>query len=151
VRDRVAKAQPVRPVAITASSQAAGHPAQAVADGLSNKYWAPQPTGAGQGQYVDLRFAQPVRLLDVIVHPGVSPRQDEFLKQARPAELELTASTSAGKQVSTVLRLADQAGPQTFHPVIGDVVSVRLTIRASYGAAPNRRTAIGEVEFFKRP
>ncbi|MEJ3746413.1 zinc ribbon domain-containing protein [Actinomycetes bacterium KLBMP 9797] len=151
VRDRVAKAQPERPVAATASSQAAGHPAEAVADGLSNEYWAPQPTGAGQGQHVDLRFARPFRLLDVIVHTGISPQQDEFLTQARPAELELTAVTASGERVSTALRLADQAGPQTFHRVIGDVVSVRLTIRASYGAAPDRRTAIGEVEFFKRP
>jgi hypothetical protein len=151
VRDRLATPQPVRPAAVTASSQAAGHPAAAAVDGLSNRYWAPAPTGGGQGQYVELTFDGPFRLLDLIVHSGVSPQQDTFLGQARPAELELAARTSAGARVTMVLRLADQAGPQTFRRVIGDVVSLRLTVRSSYGGEAGRRTAIAEIEVFKRP
>ncbi|MFI7022291.1 NADase-type glycan-binding domain-containing protein [Micromonospora sp. NPDC049900] len=151
VRDRLADPQPVSPVSVQASSQAGGHPAEAVVDGISNSYWAPASEGAGGGEYVELTFAAPFRLLDLIVHAGVSAQRDEFLRQARPAELELTLWTSGGTSESRVLQLADQAGPQTFHHVVDDVVRARLTVRQSYGSAPDRRTAVAEVEFFRRP
>jgi hypothetical protein len=151
VRDRIADPEPVSPVSVRASSQARNHPAEAVVDGLSNSYWAPDPDGAGHGEYVELTFATPFRLLDLIVHPGVAAQRDLFLRQARPAELELTVWTSQHGSETRTLRLADRAGPQTFRRVVGDVVRVRLTVRASYGSAAGRRTALGEVEFFRRP
>ncbi|MGC5053203.1 NADase-type glycan-binding domain-containing protein [Micromonospora sp. DT48] len=150
IRDRLADPQPVSPVSVSASSHAADHPPELVADGISNSHWAPATGGAGRDEYVELTFADPFRLLDLIIHPGVSAQRDEFLRQARPAELELTAWTSRGSE-STTLRLTDQAGPQTFHWVVEDVVRLRLTVRNSYGNAPGRRTAIGEVEVFRRP
>ncbi|MGW0502162.1 NADase-type glycan-binding domain-containing protein [Micromonospora sp. NPDC003241] len=151
VRDRLADPQPISPVSVEASSQAGDHPAEAVVDGISNSYWAPTAEGAGGGEYVELTFAAPFRLLDLIVHSGVSAQRDVFLRQARPAVLELTLWTSAGTSESRTLQLADQAGPQTFHQVVDDVVRVRLTVRESYGSAADRRTAIAEVEFFRRP
>ncbi|MFI7081348.1 NADase-type glycan-binding domain-containing protein [Micromonospora sp. NPDC049903] len=151
VRDRLADPQPISPVSVQASSQAGDHPAEAVVDGISNSYWAPAAEGAGGGEYVELTFASPFRLLDLIVHSGVSAQRDVFLRQARPAVLELTLWTSAGTSESRTLQLADQAGPQTFHQVVDDVVRVRLTVRESYGSAADRRTAIAEVEFFRRP
>ncbi|MFF5218371.1 NADase-type glycan-binding domain-containing protein [Micromonospora sp. NPDC000442] len=150
IRDRLADPQPASPVSVSASSHAADHPPELVADGISNSHWAPATGGAGRDEYVELTFADPFRLLDLIIHPGVSAQRDEFLRQARPAELELTAWTSRSSE-STTLRLTDQAGPQTFHWVVNDVVRLRLTVRDSYGSAPGRRTAIGEVEVFRRP
>jgi hypothetical protein len=151
VRDKIAKPVPVHPVSVHASSEAPGHPAAWAADGLSNKYWAPARTGPAQGEYVEFTFAGPMRLLDLIVHSGAAKDQDVFLGQARPAELELTAWTADGAQVHTTLRLEDRPGEQHFRRVIGDAVRIRLTIKSSYAGAPERRVALGEVEFFKRP
>ncbi|QKW12969.1 zinc ribbon domain-containing protein [Verrucosispora sp. NA02020] len=151
VRDRLADPQPVSPVSVQASSQAGGHPAEAVVDGLSNSYWSPTAEGTGAGEYVELTFASPFRLLDLIVHSGVSAQRDVFLRQARPAVLELMLWTGGGTSETRTLQLGDQAGPQTFHQVVDDVVRVRLTVRESYGSAAGRRTAIAEVEFFRRP
>ncbi|MGC5033654.1 NADase-type glycan-binding domain-containing protein [Micromonospora sp. DT229] len=151
VRDRLADPEPVSPVSVHASSQARSHPAELVVDGLSNSYWAPAGNGPGSGEYVELTFGTPFRLLDLIVHSGVSAQRDVFLRQARPAELELTVFTGQGGSETTTLRLADQAGPQTFRQVFPDVVRIRLTVRQSYGAAADRRTAIAEVEIFRRP
>jgi len=152
VRDRLVTPQPVSPASVRASSQARDHPAGLVADGLSNSYWAPDADGTGRGEYVELTFAGPFRLLNLIIHTGVSAQQDAFLRQARPAELELTTWTSRpGPEQRTTLRLADRAGPQTFRHVVADVVRIRLTVLDSYGSGPGRRTAIGEVEVFRRP
>ncbi|WP_239394383.1 zinc-ribbon domain-containing protein [Frankia sp. CiP3] len=151
IRDKIAKPVPVHPTFVHASSEAPGHPAASAADGLSNRYWAPARTGPAQGEYVEFAFAGPVRLLDLIVHTGAAADQDVFLGQARPAELGLTAWTAGGDQVHTTLHLEDRLGEQKFHQVIGDVVHIRLTIKSDYGDAPERRVALGEVEFFKRP
>ncbi|MEQ4302950.1 hypothetical protein ABNF97_16390 [Plantactinospora sp. B6F1] len=150
VRDRLADPEPVSPVSVHASSQARSHWAGLVVDGLSNSYWAPAENGAGHGEYVELTFGTPIRLLDLIIHPGVSAQRDVFLRQARPAQLELTVWTSQNGPATSMLRLADQAGPQTFRRVFPDVVRIRLTVRQSYGSAADRRTAIAEVEIFRR-
>jgi hypothetical protein len=151
VRDRLADPQPVSPVSVRASSQARNHPPELVADGLSNSYWAPAAAGAGRGEYVEFTFATPIRLRDLIIHPGVSAQRDVFLRQARPAVLELALWTGQHGPEARTLRLADQAGPQAFPHVVGDVRRIRLTVRESYGSAAGRRTAISEVEFFRRP
>jgi zinc-ribbon domain len=151
VRDRIAKPAPVRPDAVTASSSAAGHPASAVVDGLTNRFWAPATTVPPQGQYVEMTFTPPFRLLDLIVHSGVAPEEDAFTSQARPAELELTTWSADGTSSSTTLHLADQPGEQKFHHVAGSVIKIRLTIRSCYGTVSGHETALAEVELFKRP
>jgi hypothetical protein len=151
VRDTVADPQPVSPISVRASSQARNHPPGLVADGLSNSYWAPAAAGAGRGEYVEFTFAGPFRLRNLIIHPGVSAQRAVFLRQARPAVLELAVWTSRHGPETTTIRLADQAGPQAFHRVVGDVLRIRLTVRESYGSTAGRRTALSEVEFFRRP
>ncbi|GGK10008.1 hypothetical protein GCM10010123_44900 [Pilimelia anulata] len=151
VRDRTTAPKPVRPIAATAGSAAPGHPAALVVDGLSDRYWAPRAAGDGRGQHVDLAFARPFRLVAVVIHTGASPRADEYLRHARPAELDLAARHPDGRWTTRRISLADAAGPQTFHPVIADVAAVKLTIVASYGVQPGRRPALAEVEFFARP
>jgi len=150
VRDRIAKPAPVNPSAVTASSAARQHPPVLAIDGNSNRYWAPATTGTGAGQYVEMTFARSFRLLDFIVNSGSSPRQDEFLKQARPADVEVTLQTKNGPQVRHI-RLADRPGPQPFEMHVGNVTRIRFTISSAYGIGAGRLVALGEVEFFKRP
>lgn len=151
VRDRMAKPERIAPTTITASSEAPGHPASEAVDGLSNRYWAPVAPGQADGQYLEMTFDRPIRLLDVIVHAGISPQQDQFVREARPAVLDLTAWTSSGTSTTKSLRLADRPGKQRFHHVVGSVTRLRFTIRSSYGANGDRRSALAEIELFRRP
>ncbi|MFE9186827.1 zinc-ribbon domain-containing protein [Micromonospora haikouensis] len=151
VRDRTATPEAVLPSAVVASSEARGHPARSVVDGLNNRYWAPAADRPATGQYVELTFDPPIRLMDLIVHTGASPQQDAFVRQARPAELTMTLWTGDGPSSARQLRLADRPGPQTFHHVVGGVTRLRLTIDASYGAQRGRKVALAEVEVFRRP
>lgn len=150
IRDRFATPQPIQPVGASASSVAPGHPAAAVMDGFTNRYWAPAQPGQGLGEFVELRFGSPFRMLSVIVQSGISNQQDQFVTEARPAQLKLTTWDSAGTAKDTELRLADRPGEQRFDRAIGDVTRLRLTVEAVYGMADGRRPAIAELEVFER-
>ena len=52
--------------------------------------------GDGVGQFVDLAFAQPFRLTRVLVIPGASDVEKDFLEGSSPQVITLTATTSAG-------------------------------------------------------
>ncbi|WP_229403217.1 zinc ribbon domain-containing protein [Micromonospora okii] len=151
IRDRTAKPEAVLPTSVTASSEARGHPARSTVDGLNNRYWSPATDRPATGQYVELTFDPPIRLMDLIVHAGASPQQDEFVRQGRPAELTMTTWTRDGASRTERLRLTDRPGPQTFHRVRGGVARLRLTIGASYGEERGRRVALAEIEVFRRP
>jgi hypothetical protein len=151
IRDRTTTPEPVLPTSVTASSEARGHPARSTVDGLNNRYWSPATDRPAEGEYVELTFDPPIRLMDLIVHAGASPQQDEFVRQGRPAELTMTTWTRGGESNTERLRLTDRPGPQTFHHVTGGVARLRLTIGASYGAEPGRQVALAEVEVFRRP
>lgn len=151
VRDRLATPAPVRPTTVSASTEAPGHPAAAAVDGLSNRYWAPLPPAPAVGQYLEVTFARPFRLLNVVVNSGASAQQDEYLRQARPGELALIATSADGTEHTSTIRLQDRPGQQVTALGIGDVVRIRLVVRAAYGADDGRQLALGEVEFFQRP
>lgn len=150
VRDRTAKTQQVHAVSVTASSALRGHPAALAADGTNDRYWAPARPGDARGQYLEARFDQPFRLLDILVSPGASPTEQQFLTQARPRTLLVTATDSRGRTARRTITLADTPGEQRFHVAVSDVVRVRLTVQGAYGTGPGRRVAVAEVEFFKR-
>ncbi|WP_434742243.1 NADase-type glycan-binding domain-containing protein [Micromonospora sp. SH-82] len=151
IRDRTATPEAILPDEVTASSAARNHPAASAVDGLNNRYWAPATDRPAVGEYVELAFDRPIRLLDLIVHTGASPRQDDFVEQPRPAELTLTLVTSDGTSSTVPLRLTDRPGPQAFHHVAGDVTRMRLTIASVYGQREAGRVALAEVEVFRRP
>lgn len=138
----------VVPSASLSSSAAAGHPASAAFDGFNNRYWAPQESGDGVGAYLECAFQQPVRLLKMVVFSGTSARKDEFLTQARPARITVTLTSKDGEETKRSIRLADQAGQQTFDVRGSETVGVRLTVESAYGAGKGRRVAVAEVEFF---
>ena len=119
-----------------------------IADGATNRFWA--PAGDGLDSWVQVRYADPVRVLDIVVTAGVSTEQELFLTVRRPAELAVTATRADGSTVESTLVLKDQPGEQHFSFEAADVVSLRLIVRSVYGPASRPGAAIGEVEFFGR-
>jgi hypothetical protein len=149
-RDRLTKPTPVNPVQVTASSEAPGHQAELATDGKSNRFWSPAPRTPAAGQHVEMAFARPFRLRHLIVHSGSSPRQDEFLRQARPADLDVRVVTSDQRVVHRRLRLEDRPGEQLIDWTVGDVARIRFTIASAYGTGRGKLVSLGEVEFFGR-
>ncbi|MFG1804894.1 NADase-type glycan-binding domain-containing protein [Streptomyces sp. NPDC049040] len=150
VRDRVAKGSQIHPVGVKASSSAPGHAAGLAVDGTTDRYWAPAAGGAAAGQYLEATFEQPFRLLDVVIHPGASPVDEQFLKQARPHDVVVTTTDSHGTSTAHTLHLADSPGPQTFHLAVSDVTRIRVTLQTAYATSGSRHVAVAELEFFKR-
>lgn len=150
ILDRLATAEATTPNATSASSSARNHGPELVADGLSNRYWSPT-AGRGAGEWVELRFDVPIRVLDVIISGGVSPDQAEYLERGRPADVLVSTWTSAGVRTDNRFRLADRAGPQHFAVTAGDTTRLRVTIESGYALGPGRAPAIAEIEVFRRP
>jgi len=150
VRDRSSPHVPVTPVASRASSSAPAAGPERLLDGVSNQFWAPVPTGSAEGQWFEVDLPDPTRVLDLVIHSGVSADRKQFLTQARPRELTVTFTAEDGQTRSKVIRLRDQPGKQEFQVRVARVVRVRFTLRSAYGAQPNRRVAVAELEVFGR-
>jgi ribosomal protein L40E len=148
VRDRLSDHVPITPVAVRASSSAQGAPPGNVKDGASNRYWA--PAGAARGAWVEVDLGRAVRLLDVVVTPGISTDKQQFLTQGRPRELTVTVTNESGRTTGATIALRDEPGGQTFPVKVSDAVKVRLTIAGTYGMPPGSRCGIGELELFVR-
>ncbi|MCT2593934.1 discoidin domain-containing protein [Streptomyces sp. N2-109] len=149
-KDTTSKPEALRPQEVRASSQAPRHGPGKAFDGFNNRYWAPSEAGPGDGEYLEADFAKPVRLRKVLITPGRSVNQDEFLTQTRPSRITVTLVNGDGESRTRTLRLKDQSGQQTFNVPGSDVVRVRLTTEAAFGVRPDRRLAVAEVEFFGR-
>ncbi len=150
VRDRLAKPVLTTPDGVAASSSAKGHEPELVSDGLNNRFWSPA-LGKGAGQWVELTYDQPIRILNVIISGGVSPEQDDYLKQGRPAAVQLSAWTAEGVRKDKQVLLADRAGPQTFVFTAGGTKRLRVTIVSGYALGKGRAPAVAEIEVFRRP
>jgi hypothetical protein len=148
VRDRTGDHVPITPREFTASSARQGAEARQIGDGASNRYWAPE--GTGVDGWVEAVFPQPTRLLDIVVIPGISNKQEEFLTVGRPHEMAVMATPESGAAKTFVLKLRDAPGPQTFRIEADKVTRVRLTVRSAYGPAETAGVAVAEVEFFGR-
>ncbi|MFD2765434.1 NADase-type glycan-binding domain-containing protein [Micromonospora eburnea] len=148
VRDRTQDPVPLVPAAVTASSEAPGGSAARLTDGATNRYWA--PNGVAAGAWVEGRFSEPVRLLTVVITPGVSPRRQAFLAAGRPRGLTVITVDAAGKQQKTDIELRDEPGEQHFDVAASNVTRIRLVVRSTYGPGLIPSVAIGEAEFFGR-
>ncbi len=146
VLDKLGHAVPVLPVGVTANAAAAGHPASAASDGVTNRYWG----APAVGDYVDFTFSSPVRLLAVIITPGASTNPDEFAAQGSPTSVNLIATDTGGRSTTKTVALADRPGPQTVNTGISNVIKVRLVVLAAAGLGSGHVIAVGEVEFFRR-
>ena len=147
VRDKTSTPVAVGPSSTTATAEVPGHPAGAAADGLSNRYWG----ATAVGDAVEFGFATPYRLLSVVVHTGAGVEERAFTGQARVSAMDMVIVTADGGSRTVPLPLADRVGPQRVDTAVGDVVRIRLVVRAAAGQAPGRHIALGEVEFFRRP
>ncbi|MFE9695770.1 NADase-type glycan-binding domain-containing protein [Streptomyces sp. NPDC006270] len=146
VRDKLGGTAEISPTGVTASAAAAGHPAGAAVDGLTNEYWGAPALGAS----LTCSFATPFRLVGVVVHTGVSKEPQEFRRGARPVRADLRVTTKDGKVHEKAVTFNDKPGKQTVRTGISDVVSVELVLRQAVGRGEGRPIAVGEVEFFRR-
>lgn len=145
-RDKLGKAKAVTPTRIEANAELPGHPASHATDGLTNRYWG----APGPGASVTYTFATPFRLVDVIITNGASSSPEEYAKQRRALRIDMEVTARGGQKVRKKLTLSDKPGPQTFPTGISDATTIRLTLDAPAGSAPDRPVALAEVEFFQR-
>ncbi|SCF02919.1 hypothetical protein GA0074695_2972 [Micromonospora viridifaciens] len=148
VRDRTQDPTPLVPTSVVASSEAPEAGAARLTDGANNRYWA--PNGKAVDSWVESRFTEPVRLLTVVITPGVSPRRQAYLAAGRPRGLTVITVDADGKQRKTDIELRDEPGEQHFDVPASDVVRIRLVVRSTYGPGLIPSVAIGEAEFFGR-
>ncbi|MFD3329055.1 discoidin domain-containing protein [Streptomyces sp. NPDC058701] len=149
VQDHFAKRVAVRPTSWIASHSAAGHGPEAAFDNYSNTWWGTGYAGDSNGQHLQADFAQPVDLLAVLVTPGTSKRPGQAADQARPQEIDLVVTDSAGRS-RTVHKTLNDGGVQRVDVRGRDTASVRIVLRSAYGIGPDRQVAVAEVEFFGR-
>ncbi|MGX5697308.1 NADase-type glycan-binding domain-containing protein [Agromyces soli] len=145
--DRVAAATPVSPVSITASSEAEGRPAASAYDGYSNTSWAPAPTGAAAGEYLEVAFDEPFRLVSMQMIPGASEVPADFLADGRPDTVLVTVTTADGDTVERTVAVADDPGSQSWEFGIDAVTGIRLTLATAHGANEATHVAIAELAF----
>ncbi|MDX3133722.1 zinc ribbon domain-containing protein, partial [Streptomyces europaeiscabiei] len=149
-RDHFAKRASVVPDSSKASRSFPGHKPDLAFDTYSNTWWGPGVTQSGEGEWIEAHFEQPVRLLDVVITPGVSKKPDQRAESARPHRIEATITAADGSTSTKILTLDQTAGGQSRKFRVGDAETVRFTIRSAYGADDKKQVAIAEIEFFGR-
>ncbi|MEU4468611.1 zinc ribbon domain-containing protein [Streptomyces sp. NPDC024017] len=147
-RDHFAKRAPVSPDRYSASRSYPGHKPDLVFDKLNDTWWGPGVSQTGRGQYIEARFDQPTRLLDLIITPGTSTRSDQLSKSALPHRITATITGKDGRTTTRRLTLDQGAGPQRRAFRVGEVSAVRFTIESAYGISAEKQVAIAEIEFF---
>ncbi|MEV5952995.1 zinc ribbon domain-containing protein [Streptomyces sp. NPDC051987] len=147
-RDHFAKRAPVSPDSYRASRSYAGHKPELLFDKLNNTWWGPGIVGGGEGEWIEARFDEPTRLLNVVITSGESTRNDQLKNSALPHRMTATIKTADGKTLTRDIVLDQTAGGQTRDLRAADVVSVRFTIDSSYRAPGRTQVAIAEIEFF---
>jgi hypothetical protein len=147
-RDHFAKRAEVSPDRFTASRYYPGHKPGLAFDKLNDTWWGPGVSQSGEGQWIEARFDQPTRLLDLIITPGVSTRADQLRKSALPHRVKATITGADGKKTTRQLTLDQGAGPQRRAFRVGAVSAVRFTIESAHGISESKQVAIAEIEFF---
>ncbi|MFC8099125.1 NADase-type glycan-binding domain-containing protein [Streptomyces sp. NPDC057363] len=149
-RDHFAKRAPVSPDRITASRSFTGHKPELLIDKRSNTWWGPGISESGQGEWVEVHFTEPTRLLDLIITPGTSTKPDKLNESALPHRVKATITTKDGKTKTRDITLDQGAGGQRRHFRVGEVTKIRFTIESAHAASAQKQVAIAEIEFFGR-
>ncbi|QKW04974.1 zinc ribbon domain-containing protein [Streptomyces sp. NA04227] len=147
-RDHFAKRAPVSPDKMTASRTFSGHKPELVLDKRSNTWWGPGVADSGRGQWLEARFSEPTRLLDVIITPGVSGRADKLNESALPHRIKATITTVNGDTTTRTLTLDQGAGGQRRAFRVDKVIKIRFTVESAHAASGDKQVAIAEIEFF---
>ncbi|MFD7817869.1 zinc ribbon domain-containing protein [Streptomyces sp. NPDC059785] len=148
VKDHFAKRAPVGPDTYKASRSFPDHGAKFAFDKINNTWWGPGVSQSGQGEWIEAHFAEPTRLLDLVITSGVSTKSDQLTQSALPHRIEAQITTKDGKKTTRTITLDQAAGGQRRKFRAGDVTAVRFTIRSAYGAATDKQVSIAEIEFF---
>lgn len=148
VRDHFTKRAPISADSYKASRSYPGHGPGLAFDKFNNTWWGPGRTQSGAGEWVEADFAQPTKLLDVVITSGESTQPADLSKSALPHRIEAVITTADGKTHSRFLTLDGGSGGQTRAFRVGDVTAVRFILRSAYGASSNKQVAIAEIEFF---
>ncbi|PSM41730.1 hypothetical protein C6Y14_19640 [Streptomyces dioscori] len=149
-RDHFAKRAPVGPDSFRASRSYPGHSQKLAFDGLSNTWWGPGVSQAGEGEWIEARFDTPTRLLDVVITSGVSAKQEHLQESALPKRIEAQITTADGRKSSRFITLDRIAGGQARKFRVGEVRAVRFILRSAYAADAKKQVSIAEIEFFGR-
>ncbi|MFI1829800.1 NADase-type glycan-binding domain-containing protein [Streptomyces sp. NPDC020412] len=147
-RDHFAKRAPLTPDRMKASLSFKDHGPELLIDKVNNTWWAPGNDGSNKGEWIEAQFDRPTRLLDVIITPGTSVKQNEISKAALPHRVQALITTSDGKTTTRSLVLDQGAGPQSRKFKVGEVTAVRFIIESAHHPGPGKQLAIAEVEFF---
>ncbi|SCE24605.1 hypothetical protein GA0115236_14241, partial [Streptomyces sp. IgraMP-1] len=147
-RDHFAKRAPVAPDTIKASRSYSGHKPLLAFDQLSNTWWGPGVSQSGQGEWIEVGFSEPTRLLDVIITPGVSARAEHVRESALPHRVKAKVTLADGKTKTLDMTLDQGAGGQRRPFRVGEVTKVRFTIESAHAASAKKQVAIAEIEFF---
>ncbi|MEU5100941.1 MULTISPECIES: NADase-type glycan-binding domain-containing protein [unclassified Streptomyces] len=148
VRDHFAKRAPLVPDSVKASRSYPEHGPDKAFDAVSNSWWGPGVPQSAEGEWLEARFRDPVRLLDIGITPGQSARGDTLTKSALPHRVEVRITTDDGKTTTRELNLDQGVGFQHRPFRAENVTVVRFTIRSAYGADAKKQVAIAEIEFF---
>jgi len=146
--DRVAGNERVIPSAAVATSEWPGRPGAFAADGVFEQSWA--PAGDGIGESVTFEFAEPFRVVYLLVRGGNGLGEELRLQEARPARVRLTYTTADGATTAEEVDLVDDGEPQRLDAGVSDVNAVTLTILDVHGRELGAPVALAEVEFFGR-
>ena len=136
----------VFPVSATASSYLPALPPTNAIDGLSNTYWAAQPSANnGVGQTLTVRFSPSTRLDKIGFIIGADDNPANYTAQPRPDKVKVTFSS--GK--SQVFTLVDSSAFQSFTIHHLNVASVTVTVESVYKSPVGHSVAIAEVLFYQ--
>ncbi|WP_344088051.1 NADase-type glycan-binding domain-containing protein, partial [Streptomyces stramineus] len=149
-RDHFAKRAPVQPDEIRASRSYPDHGPKLAIDKLNNTWWGPGVSQSGEGEWIEMRFARPARLLDVIITPGTSTRADQLEKSALPHRVRATVTKKNSGTETRELVLDPGAGGQRRAFRVGEVTAVRFTIESAHAASADKQVAVAEIELFGR-
>ncbi|MFJ1971538.1 NADase-type glycan-binding domain-containing protein [Streptomyces sp. NPDC087903] len=149
-RDHFAKRAPVPPDSVSASRSYPGHKPDLVFDLLNNTWWGPGVSESGKGQWIEARFDEPTRLLDLIITPGVSTHADQNSKAALPHRIKAVITRDDGTTMTRKITLDQGAGGQRRSFRVGAVTKVRFVIESTYRASASTQVSIAEIEFFGR-
>ncbi len=137
---------PVFAVSATASSYLPALPPTNAIDGLSNTYWAAQPTANdGVGQTLTIKFSPSTRLDKIGFIIGADDNPADYTTQPRPEKVKV--SFSDGK--SQIFTLVDSPSFQSFTIHYSSVSSITITIESVYKSPVGHSVAIAEVLFYK--
>ncbi|WP_346780974.1 zinc ribbon domain-containing protein [Streptomyces sp. SPB162] len=149
-RDHFAKRVQVTPDSTTASRTFAGHPPKMLFDKINNSWWGPGVSQSADGEWIEARFQEPTRLLDILVTSGISTKASDLTEAALPHRMDAVITTADGKKTTRPISLDQVSGPQQRKFRAQNVVSVRFVIRSAFNAGVDKQVSIAEIEFFTR-